>query len=112
MNARGSSSHRSDVVLIEADRVAALGGHKKLIAAVGQPGPDKRIVVAQAKGNESLLADIAEFAERRALDESVLCHHDKVHLMLVLLLDADHLGDFLIAFQRQKVDNIGAFGIA
>ena len=107
LDAAGKSAHRTDVVLIEADRDAELCLDNHIGVAFGHAHPGKLVALVELKRDQTALARGVIGIECNALDDTLARDHDE-EFVLVKLGHADHGADLFIGRDGKQVGDIDA----
>ena len=100
----GSPARAADVGQLEADRLAVSGEEHGLVRIVCLLDFDQEVVVAEIYRNQAVLVDIRVFGKLGLLSNAVICSHEEV-LVVPVVLHRDHRGDVLVRLQVDEVDN-------
>ena len=76
-HAAGDAPHGADILLVEADGLAVLGGQEDILAAVGQGHGDQLVAIVQLDGDDAAAADVGVLDQRGLLDHAVAGGHEQ-----------------------------------
>ena len=104
----GGAAHGAEVLLVEADGHAVVGGEEDDLLAVGDAGGDELVVLVDADGDDAAGHDVGEVLERGLLDGAVAGGEEDVLALFFEVADGED-GDDL--FAGLEVDE-GGHGLA
>ena len=102
--AEGGAAHGAEVLLVEADGHAVVGGEEDDLLAVGDAGGDELVVLVDVDGDDAAGHDVGEVLERGLLDGAVAGGEEDVLAVFVEVADGEDGDDF---FAGLEVDERG-----
>ena len=102
------TTHHAGIRFLEADSLALMGCQHNVIFACGMLYKDKLIIVIQIDGYFTAFSLIFKILDICTLDNALLCHHDKVFVLLKAG-NRDNRGNLLSLVHVNDVDNVRSF---
>ena len=102
--AEGGATHGAEVLLVEADGHAVVGGEEDDLLAVGDLGGDELVVLVDADGDDAAGHDVGEVPEGGLFDGAVAGGEEDVLVVFVEVADGEDGDDF---FAGLEVDERG-----
>ena len=100
--AGGGTTHGAEVLLVEADGHAVVGGEEDDLLAVGDAGGDELVVLLDVDGDDAARHDVGEVLEGGLLDGAVAGGEEDVLAVFVEVADGEDGDDFFAGLEGDE----------
>ena len=100
--AGGGTAHGAEVLLVEADGHAVVGGEEDDLLAVGGAGLDELVVLVDVDGDDAARHDVGEVLEGGLLDGAVAGGEEDVLALFVEVADGEDGDDFFSGLEGDE----------
>ena len=104
----GGAAHGAEVLLVETDGHAVVGGEEDDLMAVGDAGGDELVVLVDADGDDAAGLNVGEVLERGLLDGAVAGGEEDVLALFFEVADGEDGDDFFSGLEGDE----GGHGLA
>jgi hypothetical protein len=98
----GRTTHRPEVLLVEADGHAVVGGEEDDLLAVGDAGGDELVVLLDVDGDDAARHHVGEVLQRGLLHRAVASGEENVLVLFGQVADGEDGNDFFAGLQRDE----------